>query len=186
MPAAHLIAAVIGLLTGAAPASAGGKPATETHTSFTIASPAFSDHSRIPVRFTCQGEDISPPLIISQPPAGARSLALIITDPDAPDPQAPTIIWTHWLLYNLPPDLGRLPAGLSELPSGARSGINDWQRRGYGGPCPPRGRHRYIFTLYALDSRLPDPGTPDRAALTAAMQGHVIAETTLTGIYRRQ
>ena len=121
-------------------------------------------------------------------PTGTKSLALIVDDPDAPDPVAPQRIWVHWVLYNLPANATGLPEGLTlpELPSGARQGRNDWKNTGYGGPCPPIGRHRYFHKLYALDLILPDLGEPAKAQLEHAMQGHVIEQAELIGLYQRQ
>jgi len=150
-----------------------------------IQSPAFADQAAIPARHTCEGEDLSPPLQWSGVPPGTRSLALIVDDPDAPDPAAPKRIWVHWLLYNLPPDSSGLPEAVRHLPSGTREGRNDWGRSGYGGPCPPVGRHRYFHKLYALDIVLPDLKQPDRAALERAMQGHVLAQAELVGTYQK-
>ncbi|HFD79046.1 MAG TPA: YbhB/YbcL family Raf kinase inhibitor-like protein [Gammaproteobacteria bacterium] len=155
---------------------------------FTLTSPAFGAGEPIPSRYTCEGDDISPPLAWSGVPAGTRSLVLIVDDPDAPDPAAPRMTWVHWLVYNLPPDTGGLPEAVTEaaLPAGTGLGINDFKRTRYGGPCPPIGRHRYFFKLYALDTVLPDLGTPDKPALLAAMEGHVLAETQLMGTYLKQ
>jgi len=151
--------------------------------SFTIHSSAFEEGGSIPARYTCDGEDISPPLQWSGVPEGARSLALVVDDPDAPDPRAPKMVWVHWVLYNLPADSGGLAEGVSVLPAGTREGLNDWKRTGYGGPCPPIGRHRYFFKLYALDTELPDLGTPTKAQLLEAMKGHVVGEAVLMGTY---
>ncbi len=154
--------------------------------SFSISSPRFEPKGEIPSLYTCDGKDISPPLQWGNPPPGAQSLALIMDDPDAPDPAAPKMTWVHWLLYNLPPDSTGLPEAVSEaaLPDGVLPGINSWRRTGYGGPCPPIGRHRYFFKLYALDTVLPDLGQPDKDALLAAMKGHVLEETVLMGTYQ--
>lgn len=153
----------------------------------TLASTAFTHLGEIPKRYTCQGADCSPPLAWQGVPATARSLVLIVDDPDAPDPAAPKMTWVHWLLYNLPAGEGRLPEGLreAELPPGTRPGLNDWQRTGYGGPSPPIGRHRYFFKLYALDCLLPDLGKPDKSRLLNAMQGHVLASVELLGTYQK-
>lgn len=152
---------------------------------FRLASGAFVEGGSIPVRFTCDGAGLAPPLSWAAPPAGTRSLALIVTDPDAPDPKAPRMTWVHWVLYDLPPTAGRLAEGAKAPPRGARGGLSSWNRTGYGGPCPPIGRHRYFFRLYALDTRPDFASPPDRAALLAAMRGHVLAEATLMGTYRR-
>ena len=150
-----------------------------------ISSPAFQDGGGIPSKYTCEGEDISPPLSFAGAPAGTRSLALIVDDPDAPDPAAPKMTWVHWVLYNLPPDTTGLEEGVRRLPAGTLEGVNDWRRTGYGGPCPPIGRHRYFFKLYALDTVLPDLHAPTKADLEQAMQGHVLAQATLMGTYQK-
>jgi hypothetical protein len=113
---------------------------------------------------------------------------LIVDDPDAPDPRAPRMTWVHWVLYNLPPDAGALPRGVSRagLPPGTREGLNDWKRTGYGGPCPPIGRHRYFHKLYALDVELPDLGAASKADVEKAMAGHVLAEAVLVGTYKKR
>ncbi len=151
----------------------------------TLTSPAFTDGGDIPARYTCEGQDISPPLSWSGVPADAKSLVLIVDDPDAPDPAAPKMTWTHWVLYNLPPDATALPEDVRQLPAGTLSGLNDWKRIGYGGPCPPIGRHRYFHKLYALDTVLPDLGRPTKAALEARIEGHVIARAELLGTYQK-
>lgn len=155
--------------------------------SMTLTSPAFEDGGPIPARYTCDDADVSPPLHWSGLPAGTRSLALIVDDPDAPDPAAPKMVWVHWVLYNLPADTPGLPEAIdpADLPPGTGQGLNDWQRTGYGGPCPPIGRHRYFFKLYALDTLLPDLGTPTKAELRQAMQGHILGEAVLMGTYQR-
>lgn len=154
---------------------------------FTLASTAFPHNGTIPSFHTCDGPDQSPPLSWTSPPAGTRSLALIVDDPDAPDPAAPRMVWVHWVLYNMPPDIGGLAAGISPkaLPAGTLQGLNDWQRTGYGGPCPPIGRHRYFHKLYALDRVLPDLKLPTKTALERAMKGHVLAQTELVGLYQK-
>ena len=150
-----------------------------------LTSTAFSPMGSIPAGHTCDGRDVSPPLSWAGVPQGAKSLALMMYDPDAPDPAAPKRTWVHWVLYNLPVDATGLAEGAStNLPAGTREGMNDWHRTGYGGPCPPIGRHRYFFTLYALDMALPDLGRPTKAALEKAMQGHVLVETELIGTYQ--
>jgi len=114
-------------------------------TPFTIKARFFSQMGEIPPKYTCQGEDVSPQLHFAGVPAGTKSLVLIVDDPDAPDPEAPKMTWVHWLLYNLPPDVAGLAEAVAKLPAGTQKGKNDWHRTGYGGPCPPVGRHRYFF-----------------------------------------
>jgi Raf kinase inhibitor-like YbhB/YbcL family protein len=152
-----------------------------------LSSAAFGEGQPIPRPYTCEGRDVSPPLAWDGVPAGAKSLALIVDDPDAPDPAAPRVIWVHWVLYNLPASAGGLSEAVATgaLPPGTLQGINDWGRAGYGGPCPPVGRHRYFFKLYALDSVLPDLQQPSKAAVMGAMHGHVMGESHLTGTYRK-
>lgn len=150
-----------------------------------IRSAAFGHDAPIPTKYTCEGDDVSPPLTWHGVPDGARSLVLIVDDPDAPDPDAPRMTWVHWLLYNLPPDSQGLGEHIGRLPPGTGEGVNDWRRTGYGGPCPPIGRHRYFFKLYALDAVLPDLHRPTKAALEQAMRGHVLAQAELVGTYRQ-
>jgi Raf kinase inhibitor-like YbhB/YbcL family protein len=155
---------------------------------FTLRSSAFADGAEIPRRHTCEGEDVSPPLAWSDPPAGTRSFALVVDDPDAPDPKAPQRTWVHWIVYGIPGDARALAegAGAGELPPGARHGRNDWGRGDWGGPCPPIGRHRYFHRLYALDSELGDLHAPTKAALLRAMEGHVLAQAELMGTYQKR
>ena len=150
-----------------------------------LTSTAFVDNGEIPSAYTCEGADRSPPLAWEEAPVGTKSLALIVDDPDAPDPRAPKITWVHWVVYNLPATVTGLPEG-GKLPSGGRQGLNDWKRAAYGGPCPPVGRHRYFFKLYALDSELPDLGGPNKAALELAIDGHVLATAELIGTYQKK
>jgi Raf kinase inhibitor-like YbhB/YbcL family protein len=155
--------------------------------SLILTSTAFAHGESIPSRYTCDGDDVAPPLQWTQVPAGTRSLALIVDDPDAPDPRSPRMTWVHWVVFNLPPDAAGLPesAGATDLPAGAQQGINDWNKDRYGGPCPPVGRHRYYHKLYALDTLLSGLDKPDKAALEAAMEGHVIASAELVGTYQK-
>jgi Raf kinase inhibitor-like YbhB/YbcL family protein len=152
-----------------------------------LTSSAFDHQGEIPKQFTCDGNDIAPALSWSGVPEDAKSLALIVDDPDAPDPAAPKMTWVHWVLYNIPPSSSGLAENISssELPQETLQGKNDWRQTGYRGPCPPIGRHRYFFKLYALDVVLPDLHTPAKAQLEQAMQGHVIAQAELTGTYQR-
>lgn len=155
--------------------------------SLTLTSSAFADRHEIPVDYTCEGADISPALAWSGVPTGTKSLALIVDDPDAPDPAAPRMTWVHWVLYNLPAEVTKLPEGIEpdELPAGTREGKNDWKKTGYGGPCPPIGRHRYFFKLFALDAVLPDLKHPTKAQLEQAMQGHILEKAELMGTYQK-
>jgi Raf kinase inhibitor-like YbhB/YbcL family protein len=166
-----------------------GQAPRDDATSLRLTSPAFTHQGAIPARYSCEvrGSEVSPPLVWSGVPAGARSLALVVDDPDAPDPQAPQRTWVHWVLYDLPHAVGGLPEGVKpgQLPAGARQGKNDWGRSGYGAPCPPIGRHRYFFKLYALDTVLPDLGAPDEQRLNQAMRGHVLAHAELIGTYQK-
>ena len=153
--------------------------------SLTLTSSAFSDGAAIPTKYTCDGDETSPPLQWSGVPDRAMSLALVVDDPDAPDPAAPKRRFVHWVLYNIPPDARGLSEGATrgKLPPGALEGSNDFNKRGYGGPCPPIGRHRYFFTLYALDTSLADVSAPTRSELEAAMKGHVIEKAETIGTY---
>src|SRR5215471_2279644 len=146
-----------------------------------IESSGFAHGTEIPTLYTCEGKDVSPPLSWSEVPQGARRLALIVDDPDAPDPAAPKRTWVHWILYDLPPAATGLSEAVAaaQLPAGTREGLNDWKRTGYGGPCPPIGRHRYVHKLYALDVLLGDLGRPTKADLERAMEGHVLAKAEL-------
>ncbi len=156
--------------------------------SLTITSDVFADGGEIPIQYTCQGQDMSPSLTWSGVPKGAKSLALIVDDPDAPDPAAPKMTWVHWVLYNLPPGSTGLDENIDSgnLPAETLQGKNDWRRIGYGGPCPPIGRHRYFHKLYALDSELPDLGGPDKATLEKAMAGHILAQAQIVGTYEKR
>jgi Raf kinase inhibitor-like YbhB/YbcL family protein len=150
---------------------------------FQLTSPAFTHNGSIPREHTCEGADAQPPLEWSGVPGSAQSLALIVDDPDAPDPKAPQRTFVHWVLYNVPASVTSLRPG--SLPEGSREGTNDWKRTGYGGPCPPIGRHRYFFKLYALNSTLDDLKQPTKAELERAMEGHVAAQAELVGTYEK-
>jgi Raf kinase inhibitor-like YbhB/YbcL family protein len=160
----------------------------ETLMALAFTSTAFEPGNAIPAVYTCQGKNVSVPLAWSGLPDGTRSLALIVDDPDAPDPAAPKMTWVHWVLYNIPPTATGLPEAVEPraLPAGTLEGRNDWGRTGYGGPCPPVGRHRYFFKLYALDVTLPDLGQPDKARLERAMKGHVLAQQQIVGTYAKR
>lgn len=155
---------------------------------FSLRSTSFDHEGAIPAKHTCQGDETAPPLAWSGAPAETKSFALIADDPDAPDPRAPRTIWVHWVLYNLPATASALPEGATaaDLPPGTREGINDFRQPGYGGPCPPIGRHRYFFKVYALDVVLPDLRTPTKAALEKAMNGHVLVQAQLMGTYEKR
>lgn len=152
-----------------------------------LTSPAFANNGAIPKQYTCEGADISPPLRWSGAPQGTKSFALIVDDPDAPDPRAPKITWVHWVVYNIPADANELAEGAAKKgpAAGAQQGLNDWKRADYGGPCPPKGRHRYFHKLYALDTVLPDLGHATKAQLLDAMKGHVAGEVQLVGTYQK-
>ena len=153
---------------------------------FTLTSPDFASHGEIPARFTCEGNDVSPRLEWSGAPAGTRSFALLVDDPDAPDPKAPKRTWVHWVIFYLPATVAALPQGATgAIADGAREGLNDWNRKGYGGPCPPIGRHRYFFNLYALDTTLNALDSPRKADLEQAMIGHILAKAELIGTYQK-
>jgi Raf kinase inhibitor-like YbhB/YbcL family protein len=152
-----------------------------------LTSPAFVNHGAIPKRFTCEGADISPPLQWEGAPRRTQSFALIVDDPDAPDPRKPQRTWVHWVVYNIPAGTSSLveDAARQGWPEGARQGLNDWHRPGFGGPCPPIGRHRYFHRLFALDTVLPDLGANPKPELVRAMAGHVLAEAELIGTYQK-
>jgi len=154
----------------------------------TLTAAAFVDGGEIPAVHTCEGRDLSPALSWSGAPDATRSFCLIVDDPDAPDPRAPRKTWVHWLLYNIPATVADLPEAVfaADLPHGTLEGLNDWNRTGYGGPCPPIGRHRYFHKLYALDALLPDLQRPTKPRLEDAMKGHVLAQAQLVGTYQKK
>jgi len=164
-----------------------GMPAEETSTrrgTMELKSSAFSQGRAIPSKYTCEGQDVSPPLTWTETPPGTKSLALIADDPDAP-----MGTWVHWVVYNLPPATRQLPEEFptdGRLPDGTIQGKTDFGRTGYGGPCPPSGTHRYFFHLFALDTTLTLPSASTAKQLKAAMQGHILAEAQLMGTYRRK
>lgn len=146
-----------------------------------ITSTAFSAGGIIPSKYTCDGENISPPIAWEDTPSGTKSFAIIYDDPDAPGGT-----WDHWILYNLPPTTKSLPENITSLPVGTKVGLNSWPKAEYGGPCPPRGEHRYIFHLYALDTMLNlSEKNVTSKTLRDAMQKHILAEATLIGRYQR-
>jgi len=155
--------------------------------SLVLKSAAFTEGGVIPLKYTCEGDDIAPPLEWQGVPENTQSLVLIVDDPDAPDPEAPRMTWVHWVVYNLPADVRGLPEGATThmLPVGTQQGVNDWHKQAYGGPCPPIGRHRYFHKLYALDTVLENMQGPSKAQVEAAMQGHVIAQAELVGTYKK-
>ncbi len=167
-----------------APVPSPSSLASEVTMAFTLSSPAFVAGTQIPVRYTCDGNDESPPLSWRDAPAGVQSFALIMDDPDAP-----MGTWVHWVIFNIPASSIGLPAGVPPQPrlkDGSIQGVNSWRRIGYGGPCPPRGQHRYFFKLYALDTRLSLGSSATKTDLLQAMQGHILAQTELMGVYRRR
>jgi Raf kinase inhibitor-like YbhB/YbcL family protein len=164
-----------------------GSGQKEVSMTLQVNSKSFQHQGEIPKLYTCDGKDISPPLSWTGVPPGTKSFALIVDDPDAPDPAAPRMTWVHWVLYNIPPQVNSVAEGIApkDLPKGTMEGLNDWKRTGYGGPCPPIGRHRYFHKLYALDTVLPDLRQPTKAALEKALSGHILAKAELVGTYQR-
>ena len=152
-----------------------------------ISSSAFQPGGSIPSKYTCEGQDNSPPLAWSGAPSNTKSFALIVDDPDAPDPAKPQRVYVHWVLYNLPATTTALPENASKkgLPGAAAQGKNDWGKAEYGGPCPPIGRHRYFFKLYALDTELIGLASPTKGDLERAMKGHVVDSGELIGTYQK-
>jgi len=179
-------ALLLGMVSGTADAQTSGEGKATTM-ALVIRSGRFSHMSAIPKQHTCEGQDVSPALSWENVPPEAKSLVLIVDDPDAPDPAAPKMTWVHWVLYNLPPDSKGLPEAVTKeaFPVGTEEGKNDWKRTGYGGPCPPIGRHRYFFKLYALDTLLTGLATPTKAEVESAMKGHVVATAELVGTYEK-
>ena len=161
--------------------------AEEETMTLSITSTAFEDGGTMPAVYTCEGDDISPPLSFSGVPEDAQTLVLIVDDPDAPDPKAPRMTWVHWVLYNIPVTVSGMVEDTAKngSPPGTSEGKNDWKRTGYGGPCPPIGRHRYFHKLYALDVKLSDLKEPTKAELERAMQGHILATASLIGTYQK-
>ncbi len=153
-----------------------------------LTSSAFTDGGNIPAKFTCEGEDVSPELAWSGAPPGTRSFAIIVDDPDAPDPAAPKMTYVHWVVYNIPATVTSLAenASMRGMPAGSEQGLNDWKRDRFGGPCPPIGTHRYFFKLYALDTTLTDLDKAMKSGLERAMNGHILAEAQLMGRYAKR
>jgi hypothetical protein len=150
--------------------------------SFRIESPAFQNRADMPREYTCEGGNIPPPLQWKNPPAGTQSFVLIVDDPDAPDPKAPQRTWVHWLVYNIPAKSQRLD---QKIPAGAQTGLNDFQEAAWGSPCPPRGKHRYFYKLYALDTLLEFDHAPTKGELERTMKGHILGQTELIGLYEK-
>lgn len=152
-----------------------------------ITSPCFGHEDVIPAKFTADGADISPALSWGGAPKGVKSYALIVDDPDAPDPAAPRMTWVHWVVYDIPPNVTSLREGitLATMPEGSNAGTNDWGMTEYRGPKPPIGCHRYFFKLYALDTVLGDLGAPDKTSLLSAMRNHILEKATLVGTYTK-
>jgi len=155
---------------------------------FSVGAPSIGPDGAIPTDHTCQGRNRSPALRFAAAPPGARSLALLLEDPDAHAPERPPVSFVHWVLYDLPPSCQGLPEGLlaEDLPAGTREGLNDKGEEGYFGPCPQEGRHRYHLHLYALDRRLGEGAPLSGDGLRRAMEGHVLAEAELVFSYERQ
>jgi Raf kinase inhibitor-like YbhB/YbcL family protein len=163
------------------------RPNTELQMALEIHSSAFTDGGKIPRKYTCEGSDTSPPLEWTGVPQGTKSLALIVDDPDAPDPAKPQRVYVHWVVCNIAPDSRGFDEDASKTgpPGGAKVGKNDWEKPQYGGPCPPIGRHRYFFKLYALDTTLDRVSSPTKKDLESAMEGHILAHAVLMGTYQK-
>ena len=143
-----------------------------------LSSTAFQNNGFIPSQYTCDGRDINPPLVVENVPAGTKSLALIVDDPDAP-----MGTWVHWVAWNLSPAIKEIKE--NDTPKGSVPGLNDFQKKSYGGPCPPSGTHRYFFKLYALDTALDLPSGAKKADVEKAMKGHIISQAQVIGLYKR-
>ena len=182
MKSQYLLISVLVLFSMTIPANA------QEGKNMQLTSPSFENQSRMASEFTCDGEDISPALEWSAVPEGTRSFALVVDDPDAPDPAHPKMTWVHWVLYNIPAAARSLPQAVKDqdLPQGTLQGLNDWKKTGYGGPCPPIGEHRYFHKLYALDTVLPNLARPTKAKLEKAMEGHILFKAELIGLYQRK
>ncbi|HKZ28407.1 MAG TPA: YbhB/YbcL family Raf kinase inhibitor-like protein [Acidimicrobiia bacterium] len=184
-PGLRLVAGFIVLSACGTPTLTTSEPLTSSTTTpggtMQITSPAFVNNSPIPDIYTCRGDDINPPVDITGVPAEAMSLVLLVVDPDAPDPAAPKVVWDHWVMWNIAPGTSTIEPGT--VPAGAVQGTNSWGRTDYGGPCPPIGTHRYFFKLYALDTTLALGTTSFKADVEMAMQGHVLDQAELIGLY---
>ncbi len=174
VPVLAFLAAFLSLYTF----TAAGKEGKMTE-AFRLSSTAFGNNGSIPSKYTCDGMDINPPLEVLGVPAGTKSLALIVDDPDAPRG-----IWVHWVAWNIDPKITEV--GENTVPKGAVQGMNDFRKHDYGGPCPPSGTHRYLFKLYALDTQLNIGANSDKAALEKAMTGHIISQAQIMGTYKRK
>ena len=154
---------------------------------FNLSSSVFDANASMPTKYTCEGANISPPLAWSGAPASTKSFALIVEDPDAPDPAKPTRVFSHWVAYNIPASATSLSENASKkgMPAGSVQGSNDGNKQGYMGPCPPIGRHRYFFKLLALDTTLTGLKNPKKADLEKAIHGHVVANAELIGTYQK-
>ncbi len=181
-----LILLSVGLLVAGCRSETSPQPSSPSGTAtsgLTLDSPAFAQGEPIPRAYTCDGDDISPPLTWTDPPADTVTFALVMEDPDAPGGT-----WEHWVIFDVPGDASGLPEAIPpepRLPDGSVQGLNSWGRVGYGGPCPPGGRHRYFFRLYALDTRLELGADTTAAQLMEALEGHVLARAELMGVYSR-
>jgi Raf kinase inhibitor-like YbhB/YbcL family protein len=153
---------------------------------FSVTSTSYQDGSEVPQKFTCEGGDASPQIAWSGLPAGTKSIALIVDDPDAPDPAKPERTWVHWVVYDIPATTQSIAEGTGAAPNGARVGKNDWNKTTWGGPCPPIGRHRYFHKIFALDVVLGDLKEPTKAQLEAAMKGHILAQAQLVATYEKK
>lgn len=156
--------------------------------SMTIESGAFEADKEIPQKYTCEGKNLRIPLKWSGIPKGTKSLVLIVDDPDAPDPRKPKMVWVHWILYDIPVSISSLPEGPRDaaLPKGVRQGLNSWKKKVWGGPCPPIGRHRYFFKLFALDKTLGDLHEPKLKTIMKAMDSHILKKAELMGTYEKK
>jgi Raf kinase inhibitor-like YbhB/YbcL family protein len=180
-----LLAGLVGCSNAKTSESSSDTPASEGTSTMQLTSSAFGPNEEIDAKYTCEGADVSPPLSWSGAPEGTKSFALIVDDPDAPDPKAPKRVWVHWVVCGIPASTHELAEGASTaLPAGAKNGTNDWGKQAWGGPCPPIGRHRYFHKVYALDTEL-ELDAPDKKALEAAMAGHILAQGELIGTYQK-
>ncbi len=175
MLAKWLLVAAVVILAGCSQT----KPIVKPEPNMNLTSPSFENNGTIPPKFTCNGTDISPELQFSGVPPTAKSLALIVDDPDAP-----SRVWVHWVVFNIDPKTPGIPE--NSVPEGAVQGMTDFRTARYGGPCPPSGTHRYMFKLYALDTMLSLDSTASKSDIEAEMEGHILAQVTLTGRYQQK